>query len=149
MLESYKHLIWDWNGTLFNDVELSVDIVNDILTGMDLKPLSVIEYKNIFTFPIKEYYASAGIDFNKYSFEVVGKQWIDEYERRRLEGRLYEGAEEVLKFISGKGIQQSILSAYSQNTLIEIVHHFELESYFSYLTGLDNIYANSKIDLGK
>jgi phosphoglycolate phosphatase len=116
---------------------------------MNLKPLSIAEYRNIFNFPIKEYYACAGIDFTKYSFEAVGKQWIDEYEKRKLEGSLYKGAEEVLKFVSDKGIEQSILSAYSHNTLVEIVSHFKLENYFAYLTGLDNIYANSKIELGK
>lgn len=116
---------------------------------MELQPLSTYGYKSIFTFPIKEYYAKAGIDFNKYSFEEVGRQWIVEYEKRRLESRLYEGAKEVLQYISGKGIEQSILSAYSQDTLVEIVSHFRLNNFFSHLVGLDNIYATSKIELGK
>ena len=149
MIENYKHIIWDWNGTLFNDVELSIDIINNILTGMELKPLSITEYKDIFTFPIKEYYTKAGMDFDKYSFEKVGRQWINEYEKRRLEGRLYDGAEEILQFISDNGQEQSILSAYSQITLVEIVGHFKLENFFSHLVGLDNIYADSKIELGK
>ena len=149
MIDKYKHIIWDWNGTLFNDVELSMDIINNILRNMNLNPLSIAGYKNIFTFPIKDYYTKTGMDFDKYSFEEVGRNWITEYEKRRFEGKLFEGAREVLQFISDNKQKQSILSAYSQNTLVEIVSYFKLENYFSHLVGLDNIYADSKIELGK
>ena len=149
MIDNYKHIIWDWNGTLFNDVELSVDIINSLLAGMGIKILSIEDYREIFTFPVKDYYEKAGVDFSRHSFETVGKQWIEEYERRRLEGKVYAGAEDVLKFIAGKGIEQSILSAYSQKTLVEIVSHFGLTGYFTHLSGLDNIYADSKIELGR
>jgi phosphoglycolate phosphatase len=149
MINKYKHIIWDWNGTLFNDVELSLDIINKILLGMNLNPMSITGYKDIFTFPIKDYYTKTGMDFEKYSFEEVGSHWITEYEKRRYEGKLYEGAREVLQFISDNRQRQSILSAYSQTTLVEIVTYFKLENYFSHLVGLDNIYADSKIELGK
>ncbi|MGA7720767.1 MAG: HAD hydrolase-like protein [Ignavibacteriaceae bacterium] len=149
MIDNFKHIIWDWNGTLFNDVELSVNIINNILKDMKLKELSIIDYKNIFTFPIRDYYKKAGINFENYSFEETGALWISEYEKRKLEGFLYEGTSETLQFISDKGMEQSILSAYSQITLVDIVRHFNLEHFFSYLTGLNNIYADSKIELGK
>ena len=28
---SYDAVVWDWNGTLLDDVELSVEIVNELL----------------------------------------------------------------------------------------------------------------------
>ncbi len=78
---------------------------------MKSTPLSYTVYRNIFTFPIKDYYSKAGVDFSKYSFEEVGRQWINEYERRRLEGSLYAGAEEIIRFITDNGQEQSILSS--------------------------------------
>ncbi len=149
MLRKIKHVIWDWNGTLLDDVELCVNIINGLLKNHGLKTLSVNEYKNIFTFPVKEYYAKAGFDFEKYPFEQLGKKWIEEYEHHRLEAKLFKGAEEALQYIAKNAKAQSILSAYSQKALIEIVDHFNLRKYFSNLVGLDNIYANSKLDLGK
>ncbi len=149
MLEKFKHIIWDWNGTLLNDVELSLSIINKILADRQLGQLSLEQYRNIFTFPVRDYYKVAGIDFNKYPFEEVGREWIEEYERRRLECTLFSGAEEVLTAVNEKTGGQSILSAYSQNSLVEIVRHFELEFYFRHLTGLDHIYATGKKDLAK
>lgn len=149
MLKEYKHIIWDWNGTLFDDTALCVDIINGVLKRRNLPPLSIQRYREIFTFPVKKYYAKAGLDFNKFSFAELGKEWMDEYEERKLECNLHKGAGEVLEFITANKKDQSILSAYSQHTLIEIVKHFKLEHFFSHVVGLDNIYAASKVDLGK
>ncbi len=149
MIEKYKHIIWDWNGTIFNDVELCVDLINELLEPRGLKTVTLAEYKNVFTIPVRDYYAELGFDFSKESFEVVGKQWMDEYERRKFECGLHDSVIDVIKRINQLGIGQSILSAYTQHTLTEMVEHFDLTKYFSHLVGLDNIYAASKLHLGK
>ena len=148
-MKSIKHVIWDWNGTLFDDVELCREIINGILTRRNLNSLSLDDYRNIFTFPVQNYYEAAGLDFNKYTFELLGKEWMDEYESRKKECSLHKNSLEVLEYLNKKGIQQSILSAYSQHTLEEIVRQFEIDKYFSNLVGLDHIYATSKVDNGK
>jgi phosphoglycolate phosphatase len=51
--------------------------------------------------------------------------------------------------IQQKGVTQSILSAYKQSTLDELVAYFELASFFIKVNGLDHHYASSKEDIGK
>lgn len=148
MIKKYKHIIWDWNGTIFNDVELSVDLINSLLRQYQLKTVSLSEYRNIFTIPVREYYEKIGFDFSRDSFEVIGKLWMDEYERRKFECDLYEGIRDVFEKINSLNIRQSILSAYSQHTLDEMVRHYNLQKYFDNVAGLDNIYAASKLHLG-
>ena len=149
MIENYEHIIWDWNGTIFNDVDLSVSLINDLLAKYGLNRITRMEYLNYFTMPVKEYYARLGFDFSKYSFEIVGREWMDEYERRKFESGLYDGIKEILAKINSLNIGQSILSAYSQHTLDEMVDHYGLRSYFNFVFGLDNIYAASKMHQGK
>ena len=79
----------------------------------------------------------------------MGKVFIRNYEKRRNEAVLHENVIETLNYISQNEIPQSILSAYSQETLTEIIEHFELTKYFSNIVGLDHIYASSKLDNGK
>lgn len=148
-MNKIKHIIWDWNGTLFDDVRLCLDIINGVLVRRNLNALSLEEYRNIFTFPVQDYYEKAGLDFSKYSFEILGREWMDEYEIRKSSCGLHKGAEDALRKISQKEIGQSILSAYSQNTLEEIVQHFGIKKYFSHMVGLNHIYATSKIENGK
>lgn len=149
MIQKYKHVIWDWNGTIFNDVVLGIDIINKLLIPRGLETLTVDRYRKVFTIPVKNYYENLGFDFSKESFEVVGKYWMDEYELRKFECGLYPGVVDLMNKIKNLGLGQSILSAYSQHTLEEMVDHFELRKYFTHIVGLDNIYAASKMHLGK
>lgn len=148
MIEKYKHIIWDWNGTIFDDVDLSYNIICRLMVQYNLKSISLDQYKDFFTIPVRNYYERIGFDFEKESFEVVGRKWMDEYERRKFECNLYPGILPILKKIKSLNIGQSILSAYSQHTLDEMVKHFMLKEYFNNVVGLDNIYAASKLHLG-
>lgn len=149
MLKEYKHIIWDWNGTLLNDVELSLSIINRILREREIDELSLEKYRSIFTFPIRDYYEKAGLDLKKHSFKELGAEWIVEYEKRKSECTLFEGAEDVLRRISNFSSGQSVLSAYPQSALEEIIASLNLSNYFTQLSGLDHIYADSKIIQGK
>jgi phosphoglycolate phosphatase len=145
----YSNVIWDWNGTIFDDVNLCVDIINNLLRKRGLKTLSVEEYKNIFTFPVKSYYEKLGFDFSKESFEIIGREWMDEYERRKFEASPFPDALLTIEKFQKMGIKQSVLSAYSLHTLKQMLKHFNLIPFFEEVKGLDNIYAGSKLELGK
>lgn len=148
MKSRIKHLIWDWNGTLFNDVDLGVSIINNLLKNNNLPSITYKKYRNIFTFPVYEYYQKAGFDFNKTSFEILGRMFIEQYEKRKFEMNLFEGAREILQYAKDKGIKQSVLSAYKHDTLLEVLQHYNILQFFENVSGLDNIYAGSKERLG-
>ena len=148
-MKKYKNIIWDWNGTLFDDIELCKDIINNVLKRRAMPTLTTEAYREIFTIPVEEYYKKAGFDFNKEPFEKVGREWMEEYERRKYEADLSNGAFETVVSIHTQGISQSILSAYKQNTLDEIAAKFGLTKYMSNIVGLDHIYATGKTELGK
>ena len=148
-MKKYKHIIWDWNGTLFDDVELCHNIINGLLIRNEIEEISLQRYKEIFDFPVKKYYQNAGLDFNKTSFEILGKEFMDEYEKRKFESTVFNEVKDVLETVLLLGITQSVLSAYHHDSLVIITEHFGIKDYFIDLNGLDNIYAASKIDIGK
>jgi hypothetical protein len=123
VIKSYKHIIWDWNGTILCDVELGIEIMNGLLRQRSLHLLMSPSYRDLFTIPVKDYYARLGFDFAKEPFEIVGKLWMDEYKLRKFECGPYDGIVGVLDRIQQLGIGQSILSAYSQQTLDQMVDH--------------------------
>lgn len=148
-IKQYKHILWDWNGTLFNDVELCHALINELLKDHFLPEITLKEYRDIFTFPVKDYYAKAGLDLSILSFEELGKQWMQQYELRKITSSLFPFTGCVLEKIKGLNIEQSILSAYSESSLNLIVRHYGIYEYFTHIVGLDHIYATSKLDLGK
>ncbi|MGQ9799259.1 MAG: HAD family hydrolase [Ignavibacterium sp.] len=130
MKSRIKYLIWDWNGTLFNDVNLDLNIINNLLKNYDLELLTYEKYRNIFTFPVYEYYQKAGFDFNKTSFEILGRMFMEQYEKRKFEIDLFEEAREILQYAKDKGIKQSVLSAYKHDTLLEVLQHYKYPAVF-------------------
>lgn len=148
-LSRYRHIVWDWNGTLLDDLDLSIDIMNGILARRGLPPLDRTRYHALFDFPVRDYYARLGFDSAADSFEQLSIDFITAYDRRRWESQLHTGASVLLGAIQSAGLTQSILSAYRHQTLCEIVEHFALTPHFVRLTGLDNIYAHSKVELGR
>lgn len=148
MIANYKHIIWDWNGTLLNDVDFCRRIINRILLKNNLPELSLNNYREIFTFPVQNYYAAAGLDFDKISFEVLGKDFMDEYEKNKLTCELYDNSKSILTEIHKRGLKQSVLSAYKHDTLVDILKSYNLFDYFDNVIGSDNIYAGGKTHLG-
>jgi len=145
----YKHIIWDWNGTLLDDAWLCVDIMNGVLSRRNMPAISLRQYQELFDFPVIDYYVRLGFDFEKESFEIVGTEFIDYYEERRHEAPLQKEVKAVLRTVREAGITQSLLSAYKQSTLNELVAYHRLDDYFLKVMGLDNHYAHSKVEIGK
>ena len=145
----YKHIIWDWNGTLINDAWLFVELMNQELETRNLPLISVSDYRAKFTFPVKKYYENLGFNFEKEDFEKVGLAFINKFKKRNKEPDLYENAYEVLKKIHTLGINQSIVSAQENNLLNETVRFYKLNNFFKHVAGIGHYYADDKISLAK
>ena len=148
-LSKYKHIIWDWNGTLIDDVWLVVDIMNKMLKKRNLPGIDSKRYREIFDFPVMDYYAKLEFDFFNESFEDLTVEFISEYYARFNECKLFDKVEEVLKKIRNMGISQSILSASKEDILVEKVKYYGIDKYFCRIMGLENHYAQSKVERGK
>ncbi|MBT3252609.1 MAG: HAD family hydrolase [Candidatus Marinimicrobia bacterium] len=142
----YKHIMWDWNGTLLDDSRMAVMVINKTLAKRAMPTISHAHYQKIFGFPVIDYYRRLGFDFVDESFEVVGTEFIDGYEKHKFDVGLHAGVEEILLKLSSLRVSHSILSAYKQNTLDELVAHFGLTHRFLKIVGLNNHYAHSKVD---
>jgi len=145
----YRHVIWDWNGTLLDDAWLCVEILNGLLRDAGLPPISVEDYRASFSFPVINFYRKVGFDFADVSFDAISERYISAYNGRRYECSLQPRVREALEQIRAAGLEQSVLSAYHQDTLREVVAHYGLTNYFTHLSGLDNIRAEGKLDRGR
>jgi phosphoglycolate phosphatase len=144
----YDHIIWDWNGTLLDDVELCIDVVGKLLASHGLPTPTVSEYREIFGFPVRDYYKALGFDFSVTSFEELADQYIADYDSRADQAPLHVRTLPLLEAIAATGVDQSILSAASENHVIEITRDFGLDGYFQHIFGIHNHHAASKRERG-
>jgi phosphoglycolate phosphatase len=145
----HRHLLWDWNGTLLDDLELCVDIVNKMLARRSLPTLDRAGYHATFDFPVRSFYERIGFDLSGDQFAELSREFIGEFDARRLEAGLHVGVAELLARVRASGRQQSILSAHRQATLHEIVALRGIEAHFVHMAGLDDAHAHGKIERGR
>lgn len=142
-------IIWDWNGTLLNDLDLCIESINTLLKKRSLKLLDHDSYKEIFSFPVKGYYQAVGFDFSKEDFEIPAKEFIDLYDNKVEGCPLHQSAIEVLERFKTKGFQQYVLSAMQQPMLEKTLKHNGIFYFFEGVAGLNDHYAVSKVERGK
>jgi phosphoglycolate phosphatase len=149
MCKKFEHIIWDWNGTLLDDAQICVDAMNQSLKERNM-PLTTLEsYRNLFCFPVINYYKLLGFDFDKESFETLSIEFMSKYNELSKNAKLIENAKQVLDSYKTKGIKQYSLSASQINNLKIQLDFYKLTDYFDDIIGLDHIYATSKIEAGK
>lgn len=145
-----KRIVWDWNGTLLDDVDLSFQCINRLLKENDLKPLCSLEaYRNVFDFPIQSYYEKVGFDFSKKSYATLAKSYMEDYQQKSYDCDLTDMAQSTLALASQLGYAQTILSASKKEYLDAQVQRYQISEYVDDVLGIQDIYANSKQKLAQ
>lgn len=148
-MQTYKCVIWDWNGTLLDDMGVCISVMNKVLGRRQLPELDEKRYREIFGFPVRDYYDQLGFDFAAEPFEDISTEYIGYYRIESLCAGLREGAARILDRIGARGIRQVILSASQKEDLARQVGYFGVARYFDELLGLNDHHAASKVDIGR
>ena len=145
-----KYIFLDFNGTVLDDVDLCIILLNEMLVWKGHKPVSYSEYKEIFQFPVIEYYKKAGFDFKGYTFEELADVFIVEYTRRNNhECKIFSDFTKFVDLLHANGFTIVLCSASKLNLLIDQLNEFNIIQYFDDVIGLDNHHATSKLELAK
>ena len=140
----YTAVIWDFNGTIADDIDLGIGAVNKMLAERGLPILSTREeYRAKLRFPIKDYYADLGFDFSKEPYEKLAHEWIALY--KGCNDLLVLTKPEAIRSISESGLEQIILSASELSMMENTLRRLGLYDCFDRIIGQDNIYASGKL----
>ncbi len=145
-----NRVIWDFNGTILDDLKISIESADELLSRYDLPVIgNVQKYYSVFGFPIIGYYERVGFDFTKYDFSVLANEWVDIYLSKMAQATLRDGIIETVDKLNSLGIKQTILSMTEENMLRSQIASFGITEKFDEIYGLNDIYATSKLELAR
>lgn len=128
------HLVWDWNGTLFHDIDAVVGATNEVFKAYELPPLTADDFRAVYTRPIwVAYERMLGRPLNEGEWEALDDGFHDAYFRLMAVCGLAEGAEQAIKEWSGT---QSLCSMAPHAHLVPTVESFGIHTYFTRVDGL-------------
>ncbi len=147
---SYTRVIWDFNGTILDDVKLCIKSANYLLKKYKLPIIKNLEhYYKVFGFPVIDYYRRLGFDFEKTDYSAVANEWVDFYLSNVSSAPVRSGVIDAVKKISSMGFKQTILSMTEDSMLKKQLSDLGILNLFDEVCGCDNIYASSKLALAE
>lgn len=141
------HVIWDWNGTLLDDAQACINVLNRFLRERDLPLLDRERYRGCFGFPVRDFYKSLGITACDQAWQELAVSFHAYYLQETA--TIFSHVRQTLSWLQAEQIPQSILSACEQSLLNRQVAEHGLAGFFQHVRGTDNLDGRSKIAVGQ
>lgn len=148
-MRKYESIIWDWNGTLLDDVVLALSVVNELFAEYGVPALTTSRYREIFDFPVRLYYERAGLDLQRHDFNEISEKFCKRFEERLHMAELFPGVPPVLDSIAESGARQFVLSGTEHGALQRMMHRYGLTGIFEATQGLGDTLASGKVSAGR
>lgn len=137
MAPAIRHVVWDWNGTLLDDVPLLVASANAALAAAGGRPITLAEYRATFTRPIQRFYeVLLDRSITEQEWQAIDDAFHETYDRLVPSVALAPDAHEALDAVGKHGRTQSLLSMLRHDHLEPSVRALGLDRYFLRVDGL-------------
>jgi phosphoglycolate phosphatase-like HAD superfamily hydrolase len=135
--DGVRHLVWDWNGTLFDDQVATVAAVNDALAGLGAPAIDADTYRSHFTRPVERFYERVlGHPIAPEQWRMLDDAYHDSYRARVERLALASDARAALAAAEAAGLTQSLLSMWRHRDLVPLVERLGIGRFFARVDGL-------------
>jgi phosphoglycolate phosphatase-like HAD superfamily hydrolase len=139
------HVVWDWNGTLLDDLPIVIRAVNRSISGFGFGPIDADVYRDHYTRPVRLFYEGL------FGRKVSDEEWLrldtgfhDAYFELADDVDLTEGAHTAIDMLAEAGWSQSLLSMSPQHWLEGIVSRLGLTERLELVDGLSGVSGGLK-----
>jgi phosphoglycolate phosphatase-like HAD superfamily hydrolase len=141
------HIVWDWNGTLFHDIDAIIGATNAAFAELGLEPLTLERYRALYCVPVPKFYERL---MGRLPTDAEWQLMDDTFHRYYAEHRrgcgLTAGVPALLAGWEAEGRSQSILSMYVHEELVPLVRGFGIEPHFVRVDGRSGPSGGSKAE---
>ena len=146
-MKNYDYFLFDWNGTLVDDVDINIGLCNALLSR---RGLPLIEnrsfYLENFGFPVKPFYDLLGFDWEKESYEELAVEYGELYAKAMEKAELFPDVYGMLENLRESGKTLAIISASMQERLVEQSERLGVDAFFSDRLGAKDNLGESKVE---
>jgi phosphoglycolate phosphatase len=141
---SYNLAVFDWNGTLLDDLEAIVAGDNAERAIFGLAPSDIDSFRQNFKIPISKFYEGIGISPEEFSekSEAGAKAFHEAYEPLVENCSLRPGALELLNYLKNNGFVCIILSNHTHERISFHLNRMDCSNYFETILANDDIHSN-------
>ncbi len=143
-----KLVLWDWNGTILDDVYQSMEAVNRMLDRKNMPRIDIDKYYSLVDTPIERFYhklfGTTDIDFAE-----IAHEFHNDYDEQIPTLSLNDGANEMLEYFESIGAKQAVISSAHVDMIEKVIDNFDVRKYFDVILASRDKEAGSKIERAK
>jgi phosphoglycolate phosphatase-like HAD superfamily hydrolase len=130
------HLVWDWNGTLFHDMDAVIGATNASFAELGLPPITLDRYRELYCVPVPRFYEQLiGRLPSGAEWDVMDATFHRHYWALAGTCGLAEGASELLAARRAAGLTQSLCSLAPHEQLLPMVTSHGISEHFVRVDG--------------
>jgi phosphoglycolate phosphatase-like HAD superfamily hydrolase len=132
-----RHIVWDWNGTLFDDQHLVLEGLGAVLDAAGLPRVDLVTYQRLYTRPVQVFYERLfGRSIGSDEWEALDELYHRGYRQALSDAGLAPDAEVALRRAAASGRTQSLLSMWRHDELVPLVDRLRIGPHFVRVDGL-------------
>ncbi len=147
-MKIYKTIIWDFNGTIIDDVRAAMGAVNDMLLRRNQPTINLQQYRDAIDIPIWKFYETV-FEENTITQEEAIREFDLGVDKHLHAEPLMKHADKVLEYFDALGKNQIIVSSSHINKVRNQLNLLGVEKYFAEVLALSDYYAGDKTHLAR
>ncbi len=142
-----KHIVWDWNGTLFHDIDAVIEATNASFLELGLPPITLERYRELYCVPVPRFYERLmGRLPTDAEWAAMDRIFHRHYWAMAASCGLAEGAADLLAARQAAGDTQSLCSLAPHANLVPLVTTFGIVERFTRVDGVTGPSGTGKAD---
>ncbi len=147
-MKKYTTIIWDFNGTLIDDVYAALGAVNDMLVRRNQPVITLDDYSRNVDVPIWKFYERVFVPGTITPEEAI-REFASGYEKYINPNPVMEGAVKVLEHFRNLGKTQLIVSASHIDKVIAQLKNLSIYQYFTDVLAMNDYNCTDKTFLAQ
>lgn len=132
-----RHIVWDWNGTLFDDQHLVVEGLNAVMDDAGVPRVDLETYQRLYTRPVQRFYERLlGRPIGPEEWERFDASYHAGYREALDRAQLAADAHDALDQVHSAGGSQSLLSMWRHDELVPLVDGLGIADRFARIDGV-------------
>ena len=131
-----RHVVWDWNGTLFDDLDIVVRSVNLTLEPLGAGPIGADDYRDHYVRPVQLFYDRLlGRPTTASEWLRLDQIFHEAYHDLLPGAALAADAHDALSSVASARHSQSLLSMWWHDRLMPMVRDLGVDAYMARIDG--------------
>lgn len=128
-----KNIVFDWNCTLLDDINVLYSSTNHLLKLVDHPPVTLEFFQTHYNIPFRQLYNNLGLQPAQIEKLINANNTLfhDLYERLALQTELRDGAVWALQYAKAHGVQNYILSNHLVEPIRQQLRRLGVEEFFA------------------